>query len=292
MKHELRLLLVALQFLTRVPLPRRLAQWVGYRAEWLEASARYFPLVGAAVGGVAALCLWLAAAWWPPVVAVLLSMAASLVLTGAFHEDGFADVCDGLGGAVDRERALQIMKDSRLGSYGVIGITLLLALKAAALASLPLSTACAALVLAHTVSRAAAVGLMRWLPYAGEPERSKAAPLARRSTSAGWGVALAWPLAALAGCVALAGAQAVGTGASVAAGAGAGAGAAAGAGYAAPAAWLLACAAAAVAAWLCGRWFLARLGGFTGDCLGAAQQVSEVAVYLALLAFQAGAAAA
>lgn len=290
MRQELRLLLVALQFLTRVPLPRRLAQWVGYRAEWLEASARYFPLVGAAVGGVAALCLWLAAAWWPPAVAVLLSMAASLVLTGAFHEDGFADVCDALGGAVDRERALQIMKDSRLGSYGVIGITLLLALKATTLASLPLSTACAALVLAHTVSRAAAVGLMRWLPYAGEPERSKAGPLARRSTGAGWGVALAWPLAALAGCVVLSASQTADIGMGV--GTDAVVGARAGVGYAAPAAWLAACAAAAVAAWLCGRWFLARLGGFTGDCLGAAQQSSEVAVYLGLLAFQAAAAAA
>jgi len=284
MRHELRLLLVALQFLTRVPLPRRLAQWVGYRPEWLEASARYFPLVGAAVGGVAALSLGLASAAWPPVVAVLLSMAASLALTGAFHEDGFADVCDGLGGAVDRERALQIMKDSRLGSYGVIGITLLLALKATALASLPLATACAALVLAHTVSRAAAVGLMRWLPYAGEPERSKAGPLARRSTGLGWGVALAWPLAALLGCVVLAAAPATGIDM--------GMGTGAGAGFAAPTAWLAACAAAAVAAWLCGRWFLARLGGFTGDCLGAAQQASEVAVYLALLGFQAGAAAA
>lgn len=274
MRHELRLLLVALQFLTRVPLPGRLVRWAGYRDEWLEASARHFPLVGAAVGGIAALCLWVAAAWWPPLVAVLLSMAASLALTGAFHEDGFADVCDALGGAVDRERALQIMKDSRLGTYGVVGITMLLALKATALAALPLSTACAALVLAHATSRASAVVLMRWLPYAGEPGHSKAVPLAHRASGAHWRVALAWPLAVLAGCVVLAPPGVDGYGA--------------GAGHAAPGAWLWSCLAAAAVAWLCGRWFLARLGGYTGDCLGAAQQTSEVAIYLTLLAFQAG----
>ncbi|MES3015489.1 MAG: adenosylcobinamide-GDP ribazoletransferase [Pseudomonadota bacterium] len=112
MIHELRLFFVALQFLTRVPSPR----WVGFEPDWLNQSARWFPLVGAFVGAVAALVLWAASVVFPPAVAVGLSIAVSVLLTGGFHEDGLADTTDALGGAVGRERALEIMKDSRIGS--------------------------------------------------------------------------------------------------------------------------------------------------------------------------------
>ncbi|MGC7985982.1 adenosylcobinamide-GDP ribazoletransferase, partial [Salmonella enterica] len=86
---------------------------------WLQHATRYFPLVGWIVAWACALVYLAAVQFWPQMVAVLLSTAAGIRLTGAFHEDGFADVCDGLGGAVGRERALEIMRDSRLGSYGV-----------------------------------------------------------------------------------------------------------------------------------------------------------------------------
>ena len=253
--HELRLVGVALQFLTRVPVRLRT-----FDPAWLNPSSRHFPLVGALVGGVGATVLALAAPMWPGPVAVLLSMAATVVLTGGFHEDGLADTCDGLGGSAARERALAIMKDSRLGSYAVLGLAFTLALKAAVLGMLlqhSPALAAAALVWAHAVSRAAAVALLAALPYAGDAEHAKAKPMAQRARAADAAVALGW--------VAL-----LGTGL--------------GLGPAAPGSLLLsALCAAGVAGW-CARWFLRRLGGYTGDTLGATQQWAELAVYLALAA--------
>src|SRR5262245_58591993 len=167
MTHELRLFFVALQFLTRVPAPR----WVGFEPAWLSACVRHFPLVGAGVGLWGAAVLWAALQFWPPMVAALLSLAGTVWLTGAFHEDGLADTCDALGGAVSRERALEIMKDSRIGSYGAIALVLALGLKVALVAALvsapawaPASTgvgpALAAVVWSHAVSRAAPVALI------------------------------------------------------------------------------------------------------------------------------------
>jgi len=177
--HEARLFFIALQFFTRVPVPA----WVGYTPEWMHASARHYPLVGAWVGGVAALVLWLAAQVWPLSVAVGLSMAATVWLTGGFHEDGLADTCDGLGGSVSRERALTIMKDSRLGSYGALGLVGVLGLKAVALYELTDFDgvqALIALVWAHAVSRAVPVALLRLLPYAGDAEQADGAAGVRR----------------------------------------------------------------------------------------------------------------
>ncbi len=263
--HELRLLLLALQFLTRVPIRGRLADWVGWQPEWLNQSARYLPLVGALIGAIGALVLMTAVQRWPMPVAVGLAMAATLLLTGAFHEDGLADSFDGLGGSAERERALAIMKDSRIGSYGTLALLVVLGLKAMALAALPLGWAAASLLVAHTLSRAVAVSLIRALPYAGDPEHAKAKPLATRVSAAGWAVACAWPLALIAGLM-------LARRGDVA--------------YALPGpmAWVAALVAAAGIGFACARWFRRRLGGVTGDTLGAAQQLSELAVYLAVLA--------
>jgi adenosylcobinamide-GDP ribazoletransferase len=252
-RHELRLMGVALQFLTRVPVR------VGFDPLWLNQSARHFPLVGAFVGAVGALVLWAAGLLFPPAVAVGLSMMATVLLTGAFHEDGLADTCDALGGAVSRERALEIMKDSRIGTYGAVGLLLVLGLKAATLAALPLAWAVAALLLAHTVSRTSAVALIRFLPYAGDVSLAKAKPLAERISGGGLVVALAWSLV-------VGGALIVWH-----------------------AAWwpvvVTGWAVALAGAWGCGRWFMRRLGGITGDALGATQQLTELAVLLAWLAW-------
>jgi adenosylcobinamide-GDP ribazoletransferase len=252
--HELRLFFVALQFLTRFPVPR----WVGFEPAWLHASARHFPAVGALVGGVSAAVLAGAALLFPVPVAVLLSMLASVLATGAFHEDGLADTCDALGGAVSRERALEIMKDSRIGTYGAVGLWMALGLKAVALAALPLALSVPALVLGHTASRAAAVVLMRWLPYAGDVAHAKAKPMAHRVSGAGALVALGWvPAVAL----------------------GLWLGGAMGAAFIG-----LAVGAAALAAAVCARWWHRRLGGITGDTLGATQQIAELSLLLAVLA--------
>ena len=120
---ELQLFLAAVMFYTRIPV----SQNVGYSEVSLQKSIRYFPLIGWIVGGLSALLfLGLSLLPLPTTVVVLLSMVASIWVTGAFHEDGFADVCDGFGGGWTKEKILAIMKDSRLGTYGAIGLFLLL----------------------------------------------------------------------------------------------------------------------------------------------------------------------
>jgi adenosylcobinamide-GDP ribazoletransferase len=251
--HELRLALLALQFLTRVPVPA----WVGYRDEWLHQCARHFPLVGLFIGAVAALALLGASALWPWPLAVLLSMAATLVLTGAFHEDGLADTFDALGGAVSRDKALAIMKDSRLGTYGTVALVMVLALKAASLFALG-AQAVAALLLAHSVSRVLPVALIHGLPYAGDADAAKAKPLSTRVSLGGVGVAALWGVALAGGLI---GARWLGVGAVIAS-----------------------LVAVGLVALLMARWLRRRLGGFTGDTLGATQQLGELAIYLALIA--------
>ena len=255
LRHELRLFFTALQFFTRLPVPA----WVGFRPAWLQHCTRYYPLVGWVVGGVTAGVFGLALQVWPQSVAVLLSMAAGLVLTGAFHEDGFADVCDGLGGAVSKERALAIMKDSRLGTYGVLGIGLMLALKFAALNALPAAWTAAALVLAHPASRLGSALLIWRMRYARE--EGKAKPLGRRMRDAEFRTALVCGLlpALLLGLLGIL--PVLGVGAALALG-------------------------LAGAVWMA-RVLQRRLDGYTGDGLGAAQQLAELGCYLGLLALAA-----
>ena len=254
MIHELRLFFVALQFLTRVPAPR----WVGFEPDWLNQSARWFPLVGMLVGGVAALVLWVTSLVVPPAVSVGLSIASTLLLTGGFHEDGLADTADALGGAVGRERALEIMKDSRIGSYGALALIAVLGLKAAALAAMLPALAVPALVLAHAASRAAAVMLIRVLPYAGDIEHAKAKPLARRVSRAGVAAALATVAALCAVLIVQLPARA-------------------------PMVVTSAVLVAIGTAWSA-RWLRRRLGGYTGDTLGATQQITELLALLGWLA--------
>lgn len=250
--HQLRLFFIALQFFTRLPIPR----WVGFEESWLHQASRYFPAVGFVVGVIASAVYALAVLWWPPAVAVLLSTIACIYLTGAFHEDGFADTCDGLGGGVTRQRVLEIMTDSRIGAYGAIGIGLLLALKCATLSFMPPQAAIASLVIAHPLSRLAAAALIWRLDYAKSEGKSK--PLAQRMSNREFAIASLIVLLVLAAMLLMG--------------------------------WLSWRTAAAgivavlVAAWWLARKFVRRIGGYTGDCLGAVQQVAEMVVYLAVLA--------
>ncbi|MBW8901139.1 MAG: adenosylcobinamide-GDP ribazoletransferase [Massilia sp.] len=250
--HQIRLFFVALQFFTRLPIPA----WVGFEASWLQHASRYFPLVGGVVAAIAAAVYAAAALVLPAPVAAVLSTAASIYITGAFHEDGFADTCDGLGGGMTKERALEIMKDSRVGAYGAIGIVCMLATKLSALALLPPHLAVAALFVAHPVSRLAATALIWKLDYVrGE---GKAKPLAQQMTGTEFAIA-ALTCALPAACMLATG-------------------------WMTPAALAAAVLASAAAALWLGRLFVRRLGGYTGDCLGAVQQLAEALVYVAVLA--------
>jgi len=250
--YQLRLFFTALQFFTRLPIPR----WVGFQPHWLQHATRYFPLVGWIVAWACALVYLAAVQFWPQMVAVLLSTAAGILLTGAFHEDGFADVCDGLGGAVSRERALEIMRDSRLGSYGVIGIVALLLAKLAALQALLPLQVLAVLGMAHPLSRWLATCLIWRMEYVREEGKVK--PLAQQMGQGEFLLATFFAVLPVIGVIALG----MMSWQRIAAGA------------------LLA---AVATLWLASR-FRRRLGGYTGDCLGAVQQLSETAFYLGALA--------
>lgn len=250
--HQVRLFFIALQFFTRLPIP----QWVGFDANWLHQSSRYFPAVGVVVGATAAAVFGLAVMLWTPFVAILLSTGASIFLTGAFHEDGFADTCDGLGGGATKQRVLEIMTDSRIGAYGAIGIGLLLVLKCAALSGMSTQTAIASLLVAHPFSRLTSTFLIWKLDYVKQEGKSK--PLAQRMSNAEFAIATATVIVVLL-VIGLTGLLP----------------------------WLVlvaGMAAAGAAAWWLARKCIRRLGGYTGDCLGAVQQLSEVAFYLAVLA--------
>lgn len=252
--HELRLAFVALQFLTRVPAPA----WVGYDPAWLHRSVRHFPLVGAFVGAVGAAVAWAALQLWPPAVAALLAVAATVWLTAAFHEDGLADTFDALLGAASREKALTIMKDSRIGTYGAVALVLSLGLRvlllAEALVRHPLA-ALLVLVASHAAGRAVAVVLMAVLPYAGDEAHAKAKPLARdvRPIDAGWAV--------LTGLVPLVGVA-----------------------WAAPVRLAVVVTSLLALVLLMRHWLRRRLGGYTGDTLGATEQMGESVVLLAFVA--------
>lgn len=251
---------LALVFLTRLPLPP-IAPLNGPLAQGAAARATgWFPLVGALVGLAGGAVLALAAALnLPPLAGALLALAATVRLTGGLHEDGAADVADGFGGGRDTARKLEIMRDSRVGSYGVLALVFSVAIRAAALAALPVPAAVAALVAAGALSRCGLAGL------------ALALPPARRD---GLGAAQGRPAAATVLLALLLGIA-----------------------VAAAALWATSLAealAAAVPAALAAVWAMAALarrqiGGQTGDVFGAAQQVAEAAVLLTLAALAGGA---
>jgi adenosylcobinamide-GDP ribazoletransferase len=205
--REFSRLACATQFLTRLPTPQ-LTTWSD---DLLARSARYFPLVGMAVGSLCAAVFFAARGIWPTgALPAVLAVGIGVAATGGFHEDGLADTADGLGGGQTREQRLTIMKDSRLGSYGALALGLVLAVRIGALAELRTPVlAAAVLVCAHALARAAAVVTMAMLPYAADPEASKLKPAARGVRTPEILIALGFGLAPLALLPPLTGAAAV-----------------------------------------------------------------------------------
>ncbi|MEC5397909.1 adenosylcobinamide-GDP ribazoletransferase [Uliginosibacterium sp. H1] len=250
--NELRRFFLALAYFTRIPVPA----WVGWQPDELNRAARYFPLVGLLVGAVAAAVLWLAAQVLPLTLAVLLSMAASILLTGAFHEDGLADSADGFGGGYTPQRVLEIMKDSRIGSFGAIALVLVLLGKHQTLLALDLRGACIALLVMHPASRWAALLVMGTMRYVrGDDADARAKPVAEGIGCSELVIGSLCGLLPLAALATRDGLLALGV--------------------------LLSILAVTVVA---GAWFRRRIGGYTGDCLGALQQLAELAGCMTLLA--------
>jgi adenosylcobinamide-GDP ribazoletransferase len=245
-KKEFEYFFAALRFFTRLPAPA----WVGHSAEQLNHAARWFPAIGLLVGGIGAAVTLAALQLWPVQIAVLLGMAATLLVTGAFHEDGLADSIDGFGGGWTKAQALAIMKDSRIGSYGAIGIGMALLAKFQLLAVLPAPTLWIALIAGHAVSRFASTTLIFALDYTRDDDTAKSKPLATRMGKGELAVAA---LCGLAPCL-----------------------------WLSPAPAAVALALVAIVTVLAARYFVRRIGGYTGDCLGATQQLTELAFYLGL----------
>lgn len=260
MRHGLRLFFTALEYLTRLPKPA----WVGFDAAWLPQSMRFLPLVGAVVGVLCATVFWCAGLLWPHELAVLAALVTAMGVTGALHEDGFADTCDAMGGNGDRARMLEIMQDSRLGTYGVAGLACMLLARLFALDWLPAPWVVGALIVGHTWSRVAPLAAMAALDYARPVGPAKARPVAEGVSWSSVAVGLAWAVLVL-GLITLALTLA-------------------GQPWWAVAPLCLGAGVALLAGMLAALWIAQRLGGYTGDTLGAVQQCGELGCYLAMVA--------
>jgi adenosylcobinamide-GDP ribazoletransferase len=247
-RHHLALFFTALQFYTRLPAPK----WVLYRPENLSLATGYLPFVGWIVGLIAG-GVWIAADYLTnPSIAVLCSMIISILLTGAFHEDGFADVCDGFGGGWTREKILEIMKDSRVGTYASVGLISILALKFALLHSIAGGEAMimGVLVSGHALSRLMPVFIIYMLPYARDTD-SKAKPVAEKPPLGVLALAIIFGVLPLFGIAV----------------------------YLEQPLLLAAILLLGLVTLLLANYFKKWIGGYTGDCLGAIQQVCEAVFY-------------
>ena len=281
MFQPIRHFLLAIQFFTRIPVTGRVAQWVGFSPAMLRASAGHFPGVGVVVGALvvgftAVLLAWLPASPLTPLVAAVLGTVLSVMVTGAFHEDGLADVADGLGGSSDRDRALVIMKDSRVGAFGVLAVVLALLSKVVLLAligSVSPRWMLLGIFAAHVVSRTWPLLLIRLMPHVGDAAGSKSKPLADQISTGSLLAGGIWCFMALApvgiACIAIH--SGVNQDWSLAE----------------PSSLLMlllpfvgGLLASGLGFAYMGRLLWRRLQGFTGDGLGATQQVCEIAFYL------------
>ena len=260
MCKEWKYFLLALGFFTRIPVP----SFADFQESDLNHSAKYFPLIGIIVGLVGAASFFLSVQFFPQTIAVLISIASTIYLTGAFHEDGLADSADGLGGGWDKERILTIMQDSRLGTYGAVAIFMMLLVKFQTLNAMHGILIPAALVCAHSLSRLNAVWLMHTLSYV--KFNGKAKPLATEIKGIDFVVAHVFGLFPSIGVLIYMMVN-----------------------HYTPrliVELLLMTLIPMLLSWLWWRHKIRKwLGGYTGDTLGAMQQIAELAFYLGVLAW-------
>ncbi|MDN5291651.1 MAG: adenosylcobinamide-GDP ribazoletransferase [Anaerophaga sp.] len=241
-KRELNILFSSILYFTRLSLPFK----IEYRKENQQLATTWLPLIGIIVGSIVAAVFFFADKVLPQSVAVLLSLTAGVLVTGAFHEDGFADVCDAFGGGYTADQRLRIMRDPRVGAYAVTGIVLLFSMKIALLIEMDAYWIPFVLIAAHTLSRWSVLIISMGWQYARPTGESKSRdishPVSRKRFI--WAFIMGvsplflfdswWGLVTVPGVV--------------------------------------------ISALLAGVWCRKRIGGYTGDCLGALQQVNEVLI--------------
>lgn len=248
MNKEFSSVLASLTFFTRLP---SMLSKNDYDESLYHRAARYFPLVGLLVGAISAGTFWLTIKILPEHVSIILSMIVSILLTGAMHEDAFADVCDAFGGGETKEKIFAIMKDSRVGAFGVVGLVMILLFKYALLSDtsnriLPLS-----IIAAQGLSRWAAIISMARFDYVSPKDSSKSSAVCQRLTNNDLFIALAFASIPL---------------------------------FFMGSWWyFLLIVVVFLVQWLLSRYYAKRIDGYTGDCLGSIQQVCEVIVYLSII---------
>ena len=238
-------------FFTRIPVPKN----IDHSNDMLQKSARYFSWVGILVGGIGGAVFLLAGLVFSSTVSLAFSLLATILTTGAFHEDGFADSCDAFGGGWTKEKILAIMKDSRLGTYGVVGLILILSIKFLALMELinrlPGNQFVWVMIAAHSSSRLMAVSVKQQYRYVQDMDVSKSKPQTTDKLTP-----VECIIAITGGCIAL---------------------------PMLPLSTLLVFIPVCIARLYAGWYFKKWIGGYTGDCLGATQQLCEVVFYLWVL---------
>ncbi|WP_165311165.1 adenosylcobinamide-GDP ribazoletransferase [Vibrio ziniensis] len=250
LKYQFELFLLALSFFSRVPVPANLP----YSSERMNQSGRYFALVGILLGSLCAGFYACAELLLTPEISIFLTMVLSLMLTGAFHEDGLADMADGIGGGMTVERRLTIMKDSRIGTYGSSALIMALLGKYVLLTAISnFISLIPVWLVGYTLSRSVASSFIFNTPYVSDSDTSKSKPLAHKQSYSELAVVI---ITGLIPCVLLDGYLT-----------------------------LVLISAAFLFRQLFKRWLISRLGGFTGDCLGAAQQLMELTIYLVIVIF-------
>ncbi len=260
MQKEWRNFLLALGFFTRIAVP----SFSHFQESDLNHASKYFPLIGIIIGAIGALSFYIAHLFLPLSIAVLISMASTIYATGAFHEDGLADSADGLGGGWDKDKILTIMQDSRLGTYGAVALFLMLLAKFQILNAFNPAIIAATLITAHALSRLCAVWMMQSLDYVKFSGKSK--PLATQINKGNLLLAHFFgflPFFMVIIVLSLNNHS-----------------------YLVTAKFVIMTLIPVSLSWLWWRQKIKRwLGGYTGDCLGATQQITELAFYLGVLAW-------
>ena len=249
MKQQFLSLCAAWIFLTRIPLPA-----MDLSEKNFAQAPAFYPLVGLLIGAIGAVGYAIGNSIEGPVIGALFALGSTLMATGAFHEDGLADLFDGLG-TYTKARMLEVMRDSRLGTFGAVSLFVVLGLKIVTLASFPMLTAIAVLPLAHGLSRMSAVVVIATSTYSRAEGTAK--PVAKGTSRSALAIGLLTSVTALA---------AFGF-------------------WFSPELVLVSLAGLTLGHILTRLLFERKLGGYTGDCLGAVQQVSELGIYLAIAAW-------
>lgn len=244
---ELKILFTAIMFYTRIPVPKS----TGYSNEMLNKATRYFPFIGWIVGGIGAFFVWFLGAYLPQEVTIIATLILMILVTGAFHEDAFADFCDGFGGGYTKEKILAIMKDSHVGVYATVGLVLLLLAKYTLLTNIAFNQVAILIFVAHAFSRLLPVFLIFSSNYVSAKQTAKAKPVENKGSVKTLVVAILFGILPL---------------------------------ILINIKYLIPIISTQILTFLYFRYYVHKqIKGYTGDVLGALQQISELAFYLVYL---------